>query len=102
MPVALVEVEQVRDLALEVAEVAEAGEGVGVGLRLELARAAAHELLGHGGLDGAGGVHEVLHGVGELLGVALRELLAQRAHEHRLERRHVAGHLATRRRRARP
>ena len=38
MPVALLDLEQVGELALEVAKVAEAGESVGVGLRLELAR----------------------------------------------------------------
>ena len=76
--VALEDAEQLADLLLEVAQVVEAGERVGVGQRLELAGAGHHELLGRGGLDRAGHLGQPLDGVGEDLGVDRVELLAQR------------------------
>ncbi len=93
MLVALADVQQGRELALERAQVSEAGERVRVGLRLELARAGRHVRLHRLGLDGRGGLHELLDRLGEPHRVVL-EVLAQRVQKHRLERRHVTRDIA--------
>ena len=90
--VALVDVEQVRELALERAQVPEAGERVGVRLRLELARARLDVRLHRLGLDRRDGLDELLDSLGEPHGVVL-EVLPERVQEHGLERGDVARHV---------
>ena len=90
VPVALLHLEHLRQLGLQVAQVAEPGERIGVRLRLELARARPHQLLDRGGLHRAGRVGQPLDRVGEALRVLLGQLVAQGAHQHGLERGDVA------------
>ena len=75
-----------RDLALKVAKVVQPGEGVGVRLRLELARRLRTSSSVTAAWIAPGGVHQVLVGVGEQLPLALGELVPQRRHQHGLQR----------------
>ena len=67
--VALGERQRLPELRLQVAQVRQAGERVGVGQRLELARALVHERLHRGGLDRGHGVGQPRGQRGELVGV---------------------------------
>ena len=93
MLVALVDLEQDPELALERAQIAEAGERIGVRLRLELARARLYVRLHRRRLDGAGGLDESLDRLGEALRLGLPDLLAEGVDEHALERGQVACHV---------
>jgi hypothetical protein len=88
--VALVDVEQDRELALERAQVAEARERVGVGLRLELARACGDMRLHRRRLHRARRLHQRGHRLGEASGVALTDLLEQGADKDALKGGEVA------------
>ena len=84
---------RLRELALEGAQVSEAGERIGVRLRLELARARLDVRLHRGRLDGAGGLDELLDRLGESLGVVSPISSRSACTSTRLERRDVAGHV---------
>ena len=90
--VALVVVDQVRELALKHPEVAEAGQRVRVRLRLELARARLNVCLHRLGLDRRDRLDQLLDRLGEPLGV-VGKVLAQRVEQHRLKRPDIARHV---------